>query len=182
VTTVVLVLLVPVSVLCVVNLAFSLAVIRRLREHTETLATLNEIVVPPDSGLAPGTSVPPGLLATTEAGLDVGSDTLVSGEKLLAFVSASCLACRRHLPAFVAAVRSGHREADTVVVVSGDRRQGADLVEQVGRAAHVVVEDDNGPWTIGFDVSAFPTFFRVLDGTVQAKGNAVAAVAPTVPA
>ena len=88
---------------------------------------------------------------------------------------------RRTVPGFVAAVRSGGREDDTVVVVSGDRELGADLVAMAGGAAHVVVESDLGAWTTGFDVSVFPTFFRLVDGAVAAKGHAVSAVAPSIP-
>jgi hypothetical protein len=170
---------VPVGVLCVVNLAFSLAVIRRLREHSESLAELRRMIVASDSGLAPGTTVPR-LAATTEDGVELRSEAWWSGERLVAFVSSSCAACRDHLPEFVAAA-SQHDRDGAVVVVAGDREQGGDLVRMADGAAHVVVEPDFGPWTTGFDIHTFPTFLRVRDGVVAARGLSASAVVQQLP-
>src|SRR5205085_2079001 len=111
---------------------------------------------------------------------ELPADALAGGDRLLAFVSASCTACREHLPGFVAAASAYGRDG-TVVVVTGDPDRGADLVRMAAGAAQVVVEPDDGPWTSGYDISTFPTFFRLHDGVVAAKGLTVADVAQPLP-
>jgi hypothetical protein len=175
------VLMVPIAILCVLNLALVLAVIRQLRVHTSALAALGQRAVEPDSGLAPGTPVPP-LAATTEDGVELSPDTLGSGEKVLAFVSATCAGCREHLPGFVTAARVAYPPDDVVVVVSGDRPLGDDLVGAARGVAHVLVEPDDGRWTTGFGIRAFPTFVRVRGGVVAAKGPLVSDVVRLQPA
>src|SRR5205823_3116205 len=103
-----------------------------------------------------------------------------SGDRLLAFVSATCTACREHLPRFVTAA-SAHGGDRAVVIVVGDPARGADLVRMAAGAARVVVEADDGPWTTAYDISTFPTFFRLRDGVVAAKGLTVADVAQPLP-
>jgi thiol-disulfide isomerase/thioredoxin len=181
VTGVLVALLIPVGVLCVVNLAFSLAVVRRLREHTETIARLSRQVggAPPESGLAPGTPVP-ALEATAEDGAPLTTDPAGTGETLLAFVSATCPACRTHLPDFVRVARAGYNRGNVVVVVSGERADAQDLLDIAVPETRVVVEPDFGPFTTGFDIQAFPTFLRVHDGVVAARGLAVSEVAEPV--
>ena len=178
-TTVLIAILIPVGVLCLLNLALSLAVIRRLREHSDKLAALGGIFVGRDSGLAPGAAVP-GLAAVTHDGAELPVDALAAGDRLLAFVSASCAACREHLPGFVAAA-AAHGPDGTVVVVTGDPDRGADLVRMAAGAARVVVEADDGPWTSGYHITTFPTFFRLRDGVVAAKGLTVADIAQPLP-
>jgi hypothetical protein len=150
-----------VAVVTLLNLVFTLAVVRRLREHTTALATLNGVLTAPPSGPPPGSPVP------AVSGLD-------EGEWLLAFVSATCGACRRHLPGFTAAATG----ARALVVVSGDDARGADLVRMAEGVARVVTEPDDGPWTSAFDIHVFPTFVRVAGGTVQAVGPDVADILP----
>ena len=63
-----------------------------------------------------------------------------------------------------------HGRDEVIVVVSGDRALGDDLVRMASPAAHVVVEPEPGRITEAFEVRAFPTFFRVRDGLVEAVG------------
>jgi hypothetical protein len=179
VTILVIALMVPIAVLCMINLALTMAVIRRLRVHTDSLSTLHEQVGSADSGLPPGTAVPQ-LDASTDDGVHLGQGTLGSGEKVLAFVSSTCPACRLHLPDFVAAAGSAHGRDEVIVVVSGDRGLGDDLVTMAAPAAHVVVEPEPGRWTEAFDVRAFPTFFRLRDGLVEAVGASASDVVSPV--
>jgi hypothetical protein len=176
--TVLAVLVVLFGGLAFVNLALTLAVVRRLRSQSETLTELVRSATP-DTGLPPGTPVPV-LTAVADDGAEVSSAT-TGGDRLLAFVSSTCPSCRIHLPAFVATA-GGYDRADVTVVVSGDPVSGADLVDTARPVARVVVEDDEGPWTRAFDVRAFPTFLRVHDGVVVAAGVSPTAVAQPVPA
>jgi hypothetical protein len=164
--------------LAFVNLAFTLAVVRRLREQSETLAALTRAAAP-ETGLPPGTRVP-ALTAVADDGADI-STTAVTGDRLLAFVSSTCPSCRTHLPVFVASA-GGYDRADVTVVVSGDPAAGADLIDAARPVARVVLEADDGPWTRAFDVQAFPTFLRVHDGVVAARGISAADVVQPVPA
>jgi hypothetical protein len=172
--TVLAVLVVLFGGLAFVNLAFTLAVVRRLRVQSETLTALARAAAP-ETGLPPGTPVP-ALTAVADDGTAISA-----GDGLFAFVSSTCPSCRTHLPAFVAAA-GGYDRAAVTVVVSGDPVTGADLVDAARPVARVVIEADDGPWTRAFDIQAFPTFLRVHDGVVAARGLSAADVAQPVAA
>jgi hypothetical protein len=170
--TVLIALVVILGVLALANLLLTVAVARRLRTHTDTLAGLTGAATP-DSGLPPGTAVPR-LRAVAHDGAEIGT-----GEaELLAFVAASCAACRTHLPGLLAAAG----RSPVTVVVSGDPAAGTDLVRLAEPVARVLTEAGDGPWALAFGVQVFPTFLRLRDGVVVARGPTAADVAAGAPA
>jgi hypothetical protein len=68
----------------------------------------------------------------------------------------------------------------TALRAAGERADAEDLLDIAVPETRVVVEPDSGPFTTAFDVHAFPTFLRVRDGMVAARGLAVSEVADPV--
>lgn len=91
----------PVGVLCLVGLLLTLGVIRRLREHTATIARIPQLqaglAVSGVSTLADG-EAPQGFRVTTSDG---GEVTGPAGLRVVAFFSTTCPMCRERVPAFV---------------------------------------------------------------------------------
>jgi len=155
---------VAVGALGLVNLLLTLAVIRRLRQHTELLS--NRPAAPEGGVLAVGER--PAHVATVDTdGLPVtiGPD----GPRLVGFFSPECQPCKTKLPDFVAQVTGypGGRQR-VLAVVAGDTSGSADFTGALIGVARVVVEPADGPLTTAFQVSGFPAWC-VLDehGVVQ---------------
>jgi hypothetical protein len=155
---------VAVGALGLVNLLLTLAVIRRLRQHTELLS--DRPAGPDGSVLAVGER-PANFAAVDTDGraVTVGPD----GPRLVGFFSPECQPCKAKLPDFVAQVTGypGGRER-VLAVVAGDGPGSADFSDALIGVARVVVEPSDGPLTAAFQVSGFPSWC-VLDehGVVQ---------------
>jgi hypothetical protein len=156
------------TALVTLNLILLAAVIRRLREHAEQFAA---IAPRPTSSLREGAE-PPLLAATTVDDVFLGPDLFAGHPVTIAFFSAACEACRAHLREFLE--WAGEAGPDgTVMIVSGDAADSADLVEPARRHTHVVVEESSGPITSGFEVEAFPCFIVMRDGVVNTVAASV---------
>jgi hypothetical protein len=153
--------------LTTLNLILTLGVIRRLREQSERLATV-------DSGqsiepmIAPG-QTPADFTATTIDGEVITRDD-VTGARLIAFVSPTCDACAVQIPMLLdrAASMPGGRD-NVVVVVVGKGDGVVQYAEQFRAVAHVVAETATGPVTRAFEAGGFPAF-----GLLDADGRLVA--------
>lgn len=169
-----------VGLLCAADLLLTMAVIRRLREHTHQLATLQRRE--PELGLLPAGSPLPTFAGQSVNGELVSSDTV--RPEILAFLSTTCKACSTELPELVRYLRAGgvERAAAIVVVAGADSAEGRQLVDELNRVATVIREPMDG--TIGrtFSVNVFPTFYLVSDATVRARAVAVAHLARPVAA
>jgi thiol-disulfide isomerase/thioredoxin len=161
---------VVIAAISVVNLLLTFGIIRRVRDHDAKLTAAGQYI-PIDTGLPVGQAVPPFEAVTTE-GERVDQSGLSRGSQVVAFFSSSCEACREHLPQVTRYLSTVDR-AQTLVVVSGDERQGADLVETLAPLARTVVEDEMGPLVVAFRVQAFPAFFALQDGVVTVNAPTV---------
>lgn len=166
-----------VGLLCALDLILTLAVIRRLRQHTAKLAQLSAAG---GGGLLPdGTPLP----AFTAHSVDA---TWISerGWRLVALLATTCGACAGQMPDLRALVReSGYPPESVLVVVAGpDTPEGGELVDAVRPIATVVREGRDGPLSQAFRASVFPAFYQVEDGVVRVGAVSVAGLGEDVPA
>lgn len=149
-----------VGALGVLNLIFTLGVIRRLREHTELLSSQGGR---DPMGVAAGTEIGE-FEATTVDGEVVAHDLLLD-ETLVAFFAPGCEPCEEKLPSFVAQAASLPGRHRVLAVVVGDAEAAGPMVAALRPVARVVVEEDHaGPLVSAFTVRAFPTQLSVAPG------------------
>lgn len=173
-----------VGVLCVVDLALTVGVIRRLREYEGLRGAGGR----PASVASPGSPVGR-FAATTLAGDELTLDSLVeataSGEALVGFFSPHCEPCEKLLPDFVAYASglAGNGGARVLAVIVGDAGEATGMVQALEPVAHLVVEGHAGGIAGAFQATSFPALFTVDGaGRVTASGHALAAVRRPVPA
>ena len=171
---------VVVGLIGLLNLVFTLGVVRRMREYEQLLAGQgagsDQIVLP--AGATVGE-----FEATTTTGERVALSSM-SGATLVAFSSVQCGPCRQALPklAALATEWEGGRGRVLVVVVGGGS-QSSEFVEQLEPVARVVVEPEHGPLAGVFAVRGFPAYCVVGDGgAVLASGYSLDQVMERVPA
>lgn len=158
-----------VGVICLLDLLLTFGVIRRLREHTETISTLQAASTPPGM-LAEGETAGE-FEAVTTTGEVISRDTL-AGNTLVGVFSPDCPACAERLPGFLrlaAAFRGGRDRVLAVIAdMGGDPETYRERLEPVAR---VVIEPQGTGINEALRVRAFPSF-GVLDGsgTVLASG------------
>ena len=164
-----------VGVLCLANIALTLAVIRRLNEQGRLLA---------GGGRAPAPGYPPPL--EVEPGERVGDFTVtaVDGEPvsradlrdstLMAFMAPGCQSCEHSLPEFLARAGSAPGGRDRVLAVVLGKGPGRDeLCAELAPVARVLTEDEEGgPLVRAFGVGALPAF-AVLAGDVVVASYAL---------
>lgn len=157
------------TVICLLNLIFTFGVIRRLREHTQQLAS-RPAAAPDLMMLTAGEQID-GFTATTTTGLTVSRAGL-TGLTLVGFFSPHCRACQERLPSFRtrAADLPGGR-AQVIAVAIGSADETAELQTQLADVAQVVVEPEQSDMALAFGVRAYPAFALVdAGGTVVASG------------
>ncbi|MEO3890712.1 thioredoxin domain-containing protein [Nonomuraea sp. B5E05] len=155
------------AVLCALNLALGLGIIRRLREHTERLNGLYE-----QAGGAPPPSLLPGeTVAEFEAG------HALRGRTLVGFFSPSCSPCTELAPKFAELASTMPRE-QVIAVIAGLRDETGPMRELLEPVAMVdTAGPDGGSMAKAFKVAAFPRVFLIDDSrTVLATGHDLADV------
>ncbi|SDL47178.1 Peroxiredoxin [Nonomuraea maritima] len=161
-----------VFVICLLNLMLTLAVIRRLREHTELINRGR--VQPPGQGEI-----------TLPAGSQVGDFRVVTGDNrevtrddlrdgmLVAFFSPRCPSCEEQKPAFVryASDLPGGRD-NVIAVLLGSPEELSGLREELGGLAQIVVEADvDGAMSKAFGLNGYPAFCLMgQDGVLAVTG------------
>ena len=158
--------LVAVALLGLLNLVFTLGVIRRLREHSQHLQRLLSAPVPDPAAqpLAPGTTVP-GLREL----IDVDGDQVLVG-----FFSPGCRPCEALIPEFTGRAGPFGRDrvlAVLVITTDDDAETYRRMLEPVAR---VVVEQHGGPIGTALQVIGYPTVYLLTvagpDAQVTASG------------
>ena len=169
-----------VGLLCAADLLLTVAVVRRLREHTSQLATLGA-GGPPAQLLAVGSPLPAFSATSVD---DATVDSATAQPAVVAFLSTTCRSCAEQLPELVDFLRADDRARDAaVVVVAGDdNAEGQRLVDQLRAVATVVREPRHGPVCHAFSTEIFPSFYLVSDGVVTANAISVTGLADPVPA
>lgn len=159
------------SAFTLLNLLFTLGVIRRLREHTKLLSRSSgagEVGVI----VAAGERVSDFSAATAD-GSPV-SRTSFAAPTLVGFFSPRCKACVERLPRFVSmAGGMPSRTAQVMaVVVGGDEDDVTRLRGELEAVATVLTDGDRGEIVRAFDVSGYPAFAVVdADGLVLSSGH-----------
>ena len=161
------------SVLVVVNLLLSFALIGRLRVLQETVSRGG---VMKDPNLPqPGDPIRP-FQALTEDGVQLSDEVLRSGVSLVGFFTTGCKPCavvrqqlleRPPTLPFMAFVEGNPQDPDT-----------RDLAEALKRVARVAFTTADGPAHKAFEPPGYPTLIRVEDGKVAAAGNRLSDVLP----
>lgn len=165
-----------VAILAVTNLVFTFGVIRRLKEHTELIARMNDPSLSlTEVMLAPGSEVG-GYVAETVDGATVSGDDR-AGQELVGFFSLGCKPCAERLPEFVAGAGgyAGGR-GQVLAIVTGDDDEGvaASYVDRLGAVARVVREEKDGPLQKTFGVRGYPAICLVdAAGVVVTSGTKV---------
>jgi hypothetical protein len=148
------------------EILLTMALVRRVREHDERLASLEASLSPPP-GLDPrtlvGTSIPEFQASTSEG--DVMSRASLSGVfGVVAFLSGDCQACSDEAGNLARAVLT-HAFPRTAAIVSGTGHGRETVMAHLGEACTVIV-DDNGTLTQAFGVQSVPTILAIDSGGV----------------
>ncbi|MFC4035034.1 TlpA family protein disulfide reductase [Streptomyces polygonati] len=165
------------GILCVLNLAVTAAVIRRLRTVPATGSR------PPVAGLAPGSAVPQ-LALRDERGEPVTRASLLGHHTLVAFFATDCPECSIHAPELVgrgAELGAAGVRLLTALVDTGPDRNG--LRRLLGGAGTLLVGEASAELAARFATEFTPAYFLVgPDGTVLGSGPTTAALPLPVPA
>jgi thiol-disulfide isomerase/thioredoxin len=153
------------AALGLLNLLLTLAVIRRLRVHTELLSTRSE--------MSEGSVIAVGERPEEFAAVDItGMPVPADGPRLVGFFSPDCKPCKETLPTFVAhAAGYPQGRSRVLAVVAGDGPGVVDFTGELTPVSQVVVESPDGPVNKAFQVNGYPAWC-VLDehGVVQHSG------------
>ncbi|MBQ1159495.1 hypothetical protein KBZ21_15485 [Streptomyces sp. A73] len=147
--------LICVGALCILDLVLTLGVVKRLREHTEMLSTV-EAAPGRKASIGVGEEVGDFTAATVDgeplAREDLGDGTLV------AFFSPTCQPCKEKLPKFIEFASSLPGGRDRVLAaVIGRTEEAATLNAALSPVARVVNEEYDGPLSSAFQATAYPT-------------------------
>lgn len=156
------------AAMVLVNLAVTLAVIKRLRDAPAAAPPAERR----PAGLGVGAAVP-AFAATTTDGSDSGSAALAGRRTLVGFFSTSCAGCVETAPLFAADAAALAPEGTAVlgVVEKWPDDEAEPMASVLGQAGPVVVEAFGGPAMAAFEVRVTPSFFLVGEsGRIEAKG------------
>ncbi|MDA0632226.1 hypothetical protein ACQEUU_00555 [Nonomuraea sp. CA-218870] len=161
-----------VFVICLLNLVLTIAVIRRLREHTELLNR--------GGGQHPGQeeiTLPAGSRVGEFSAVTVDDRTLTREDlrpgMLVAFFSPRCPTCEEEKPAFIRYASGLPGGPDQVIaVLLGTPEELAGLREELGEVARIVIEPDvDGAMSTAFALRGYPAFCLMgQDGVLQVTG------------
>jgi thiol-disulfide isomerase/thioredoxin len=155
--------------LAALNLVLTLAVLRRLRQHTALLSG------PPPGGEELVGQAVPEFVVTTRDGGTIGRADLAGREYLIGFFSTTCAPCQEQAPAF-ARLAEAHRGAALSVVV-GDG-PGADALTSALSGVPTAMVKPDDPIADDFGVRGFPTMMIVdAGGVVTAAGASARSLA-----
>jgi thiol-disulfide isomerase/thioredoxin len=160
-----------VGLLGLLDLALTIGVVRRLREHSALLGRRSPF--PLGEAIAPAGGTIGDFAALSADGEPVRRD-LLADRTLVGFFAPDCAPCREMVPKFIAYatdVPGGRQRALAVVV--GESGAAAEYVAALESVASVVVEPLDGPLAVAFRVRGFPALAIVdADGTVLDSGVA----------
>ncbi len=172
-----------VGVLILVNIALTLALVRRQNEQGRLLAQ-----VVSDRGEPAALDVLPGdrigdFAATTVDGREM-SRTHLQGSTLVAFMAPGCPSCEYSLPEFVSRAAAAPRGRDQVLaVVLGTSLGAGKMCEMLTPVAQVLTEEqERGPLARAFGVAALPAFALLSGDTVVASYPLADRIPDAIPA
>jgi hypothetical protein len=153
------------TVLALLCLLLLLGLTRRLRSHAERIAEL-EKHRPADAAF----DLRVGDFEVSDAsGRQLTNNWLTGAETLVAFVTYGCPSCKSQLPALRDHAERGGRVLAVAARIPGETPDLAGIREALGDAVVLVEEPFGGSAQVAFQVSAYPTFYRL-----NTEGRAVA--------
>jgi hypothetical protein len=165
--------LVIVGGLCTLDLVLTLAVIRRLRHHTELLSAGSAQAAerPADVVMLEAGQVPADFVAETVDGERVSRQALL-GDTMVGFFTAHCQPCKERAPQFIerAATLPAGRDQSLAVVI-GDDTDAKELAEVLSATVRVVREQPGDAVSGAFKVHGYPALCVLDDqGVIKASG------------
>jgi hypothetical protein len=143
------------ALLAVIQLLFTLAILRRLRNHGERLARFEVLDAGPEPA-APGETI--GAFTTPALTGAMISDTdLRDSATTVGFFSPSCGPCTEQLPSFEERARR-HRSLAFVIDEGEPSRH---LAERLAEVATVALVSADSPVTQAFSVYGYPVIFEI---------------------
>jgi thiol-disulfide isomerase/thioredoxin len=158
-----------VGVIAVLNLLLTFGVIRRLREHTDLLASGAGASRGVPTMIGVGESIAP--FRTTGVDGSLVSSDRFGGPTLVGVFAPGCEACEEKLPVFVKHASSfpGGRENVLALVVASDDVEAAPYVDVLVDVAVIVQESQNGPISEALSITGYPVFAYMEGGVVRAS-------------
>ena len=153
-----------IGLLLLVNIALTLAVVRRQNDQGRLLTQVfSDRGEPAALDVMPGDRI--GDFAVTTADGRAISRTDLQGSTLVAFLAPGCPSCEYSLPEFVTRAAAAPRGRDQVIaIVLGSSLGAGPMREILTPVAHVLTEEqERGPLAQAFGVAALPAF-ALLDG------------------
>lgn len=169
---------VTLAMVTLLNLLLTLGVVRRLRGLTPGGAHPTD--EPGPVMLADGELV--GSFTATATTGEVVDRARLSGLTLVGFFSPGCSACKDKLPDFIqrATAMAGGRER-VIATITSREGVGEGMVAALEPVAQVVVEQQENPIFVAFDVRGFPAYCLIdADGRVQASAQDLRALSDLV--
>lgn len=161
-----------VGAVTLLNLLLTVAVIRRLRQHTELLNRRGAHPPGQDEITLPAGARVGEFRAVTGDDRTVTRDDLRPGT-LVAFFSPRCPTCEEQKPAFLryAAAMPGGRD-DVIAVLLGTPEELESLREELAGVAQLVIEPDvDGAMSAAFGLRGYPAFCLMgEDGVLTVTG------------
>jgi hypothetical protein len=143
------------ALLVVVQLLFTLAILRRLRNHGERLARVEQPVGGPEPA-GPGETIA-AFTAPALTGVTISDTDLRDSATTVGFFSPSCGPCTEQLPAFEERARQ-HRALAFVIDEGEPSRQ---LARRLAEVAPVAVVSADSEATRAFSVYGYPVIFEI---------------------
>ncbi|AKH84595.1 hypothetical protein AA958_23025 [Streptomyces sp. CNQ-509] len=176
---VVVAIVVVIGAVAVVNLTFTMAVVRRLREHEERLGRLVGSGAAAPAVLETGDS--PDAFATADVDdtpLDEGFLRDVDGA-LVGFFAPWCKPCKEWMPRFVEAAAAEPGTPALAVLLSDDGWE--EMAQQLSPVTRVVAERNDGAVHTAFQARNYPTLYRLdASGAVALNQNSEVVQAPSL--
>jgi len=172
-----------IGLLVLVNVALTLAVVRRQNEQGRLLTqVVSDRGEPAALDVLPGDQV--GDFAATTVDGRTLSRTDLRGSTLVAFMAPGCPSCEYSLPEFVSRAAGAPRGRDQVLaVVLGTSLGAGPMRDMLAPVAQVLTEDqDRGPPARAFGVTALPAFALLTDDTVVASYPLADRIPESIPA
>lgn len=150
------------GLLCLLNLALTVGLVKRVRDHGERLSAMTH--PEPVPMLDIGERVAEFAVVTMD-GEHLTRDRLKGGT-LVGFFDSQCEVCHDHMPGFIeaAAKLPGGREQALAVIREGE--DVAEMATPLARVARVVLERKRGPVARAFRLRATPAFCRLGEDQV----------------
>lgn len=171
------------SIVVVLNLIFTLGVVRRLRDHEDRLARIGTGI---DSmGALQPPMVAPGSAVHDFITLSVDDEPVsragLGGPTLVAFLSTHCSSCEDVVPGLAelaGAFPGGRSNVIVVIVAEDDDERAVGFVERFRPLARVVRDIDGGQLPTAFGLQGFPALGVVDErGVLLSAGYELADVA-----